>query len=116
MTDTPDTPDTTPGEMLQRALDEQTTDSEVIASMVDSMRHAVTTVRGGAEVPDYRVRLQAALAILSYRHGRPVERQESISVVLNADKDKDAVKRLKHSPSLRETMKAALAEAEAIEA
>lgn len=65
-----------PEEELQASLDQHAPGNDIVAVVADCMRNASTYVRGGTEVPDYRVRLQAAQLLLAYRNGRPIERQE----------------------------------------
>jgi hypothetical protein len=62
---------------------------------------ATTISRSGAVEPDTRSQLQAASLILENRVGRPITRQEIISVDLNADSAVGMKERLANSPALR---------------
>lgn len=113
----PTTQPTTPGERLAKYLEDEFPE-ERIARGLSEIATATLTTRAGTTEPDYKTRLAGLQLVLAYKLGRPIERSESVVVTMDADQDKDAARRLRHSPALREAMKRALEEAggEAIEA
>jgi hypothetical protein len=54
------------------------------------------------DIPDEKIRQDAALAILAYKWGKPVER--SVTANLPADSFPDLVERLRNSPVAREKL------------
>jgi len=74
----------------------------------------VSVVRGrgdGAhevQLQDHRTQLAALTLLLAYQLGRPVERQEIISVNVDADSEAGLLERLKSSPALRAQLRKVL--------
>lgn len=97
----------TPGQLLAKELADNVTD-ERLATAISEALTATQTNRDGTVAPDHRTRLQAATLGLAYRHGRPVERQEVVSVNLDADSSIGLADRLKNSPALRRSLRAIL--------
>lgn len=62
-------------------------------------------------LPDHRVRASAAMDILSFSDGKPVERKEVVQVNVDGTQQ-DAQRAVMQSPSLRAALKAKLEEAE----
>lgn len=92
---------------------------EMVSEALFRALTATTISRSGVVEQDTRSQLQAASLILENRVGRPVTRQEIISVDLNADAATGMKERLAHSPALRSMFRKMLDEvenAEAIEA
>jgi hypothetical protein len=74
---------------------------EMVSEALFRALTATIISRSGAIEQDTRSQLQAASLILENRVGRPVTRQEIISVDLNADSTVGLKDRLTHSPALR---------------
>ena len=62
------------------------------------------------DIPDEKIRQDAALAILAYKWGRPVER--SVSANLPEDSFQDMLERMRHSPVAQEKLGSSLLELE----
>ena len=101
----------TSGESLAAALDAELPDSRVAAAISDALSATVTT-RSGIIEADHKTRLAAATLALHFRHGRPVERQEVVSVNVSTDSNEDLRARLARSPALRRSVRSMLDEAE----
>lgn len=84
---------------------------ERIARVLGEALGATVTTRAGTIEPDHKIRLAAAQLALHYKHGRPVERQEIMSVSLEADNSVGLKERIRHSPALRKLLADALREA-----
>jgi hypothetical protein len=74
---------------------------------------ATMTSRSGIVEPDHKTRVHAATLTLAYSIGKPINRQEIVSVNIGASADEDLASRLKKSPALRRMMLRIIAEAEA---
>ncbi len=101
----------TPGESLAAALDAELPDSRVAAAISDALSATVTT-RAGITEADHKTRLAAATLALHFRHGRPVERQEVVSVHVGTDSNESLKARLARSPALRRAVRGMLEEAD----
>ncbi len=88
---------------------------EMISETLFRALTATTISRSGAIEQDSRSQLQAASLILENRVGRPVTRQEIISVDLNADSAAGMEERLRNSPALRSMFQKMLDKIDAIE-
>jgi len=88
---------------------------EKIAKLLEELCEAESMTNGGKLRPDHRTRLAAVSLVLAYLIGRPVERQEIISVNLDADSSEGLFERLKASPALRSSLKQLLEDAETME-
>lgn len=97
----------TPGHLLAQELADNVTD-ERLATAISEALTATQTNRDGTITPDHKTRLQAATLGLAYRHGRAVERQEVVSVNLDADSSIGLAERLQNSPALRKSLQAIL--------
>ncbi len=104
-------PATPPSQQLAEALDAEI-DSQRIAEVLSEALTATIRTRAGTVEPCWKTRVGAASLILSYKVGRPVERQQIISQTLAADPIADIEDRLAKSPSLRRSLAAALAKIE----
>ena len=105
------TPARTASQQLAEALHTQIPE-ERLAEVLSSAMSATMTTRAGAVEPDHKTRVQAATLVLAYKVGRPVERQEVVSVNVCGDPDADFAARLKRSPALRRALRMLLAESE----
>ncbi len=94
----------TPGQKLASALADNVTE-ERLATAISEALVATQKHRDGTIEPDHKVRLEAAKIGLAYSHGRPVERQEVISVNLDADSSLGLAERLANSPALRKSLR-----------
>ena len=88
--------------------------AETLARLMEA---TVRVVRGRgenarAEIDDHRAQVEALKLMLAYRDGRPVERQEVVSVNLDAEAAPGIAERLRASPALRLQLRRMLAEAE----
>ena len=90
---------------------------EDVVTLLKRITTAQVFTKDGRAMDDHRTQLAAAQLILNYVVGRPVERQEIISVNVNADTESGMLDRLKSSPALRASFRKILdaAEAPAIE-
>ena len=86
---------------------------EMVSDALFRALTATVVSRSGAVEQDTRSQLQAAALILENRVGRPVTRQEIISVDLNADSATGMKERFSHSPALRAMFRKMLEEVEA---
>lgn len=100
----------TPGQALAAALDAEIPEERIARALSEALT-ATTTTRAGTTEPDHRTRLAATQLALAYKHGRPVERQEVVSVNLDADNALGLRERIRHSPALRKLLADALAQA-----
>jgi hypothetical protein len=96
-----------PSQTLAAALDREIPESR-IAEVLSQCLAATVSTRSGAVEPDHKTRLAAAQLALAYKVGRPVERQEVVSVTLDADASSGLAERLRHSPALRQSLGAML--------
>lgn len=74
---------------------------ETMAQMLFELCDAKCITKGGHEIADNRTRLAALSLAMAYLIGRPVERQEIVSVNVDADNALGLEERLRHSPALR---------------
>jgi hypothetical protein len=72
-----------------------------MADMLYELCEAKCITKGGHEIADNRTRLAALSLALAYLIGRPVERQEVLTVNVDADSAVGMEERLRHSPALR---------------
>jgi len=77
---------------------------EMIAETLFRALTATTVSRAGAVEQDTARQIQAAQIILENRVGRPVTRQEIVSVNLDADAGAGLRERLANSPALRASL------------
>ncbi len=89
--------------------------SDRIAELLDELTKANCITNGGREIADNKTRLQALTLTLAYLIGRPVERQEVISVNLDADSSIGLAERLQNSPALLKSLKGIIAQVEGAE-
>lgn len=83
---------------------------ETIANMLIELCDAKCITKGGHEIADNRTRLAALSLTMAYLIGRPVERQEILTVNVDADAEAGLAERLKNSPALREVFRKMLDE------
>jgi len=88
---------------------------EKIGDLLEELCNAESVTNGGRRIADNRTRLAAVTLTLAYLIGRPVERQEIISVNLDADSSAGLFERLKASPALRSSLKKLLEDVEAVD-
>jgi hypothetical protein len=105
-------PSKTANQQLAEVLHAEIPEERIARVLSDAMAATMTT-RAGTVEPDHKTRVQAATLVLAYKVGRPVERQEVVSVNVGASADSDLASRLKKSPALRKMMKRMITEAEA---
>jgi hypothetical protein len=74
---------------------------EKMAQMLYELCEANCTTNGGKVIADNRTRLAALTLAMAYLIGRPVERQEILTVNMDADSAVGMEERLRHSPALR---------------
>lgn len=74
--------------------------SAQIAEVLAQALAATVTNRAGVVEPDWRTRVQATSLILSYKVGKPVERQQVITQTIAADPVGEVEARLAKSPAL----------------
>ena len=84
---------------------------DMVAETIHEMMVATRPTRDG-EVPDGRQREAGVKLWLAYMVGLPVQRTESVTVELTADAEVGMRERLRHSPSLRASLRAILDEIE----
>lgn len=101
-------PSVTADQSLAAALENEIPDYRLARTISEAMSATVTT-RSGTLEPDFKTRLAAAQLALHYRHGRPVERQEILTVAVDAD-GSGMKERLAKSPALRKALREMLAE------
>lgn len=102
---------TTASQQLAEVLHAEIPEERIAKVLSDAMSATMTT-RSGTVEPDHKTRVQAATLTLAYKVGRPVERQEVVSVNVGADPDADLASRLIKSPALRRMFRKILDEAE----
>lgn len=96
---------------LARIIDRLAPTERIISALAGALEADIVN-RDGSRGPDHKSRTTAALALLAYREGRPVERSETISVSLDADNAHGVEERLKNSPALRSAFRKMLEQAE----
>lgn len=104
---------TNPGDINKQvcAVLAQVVPPEVIAKTIDDMLAATRITKAGRE-PDFRAREAGAKLWLAYAVGMPIQRQEVVSVNLDADSAVGLRERLKSSPALRNALRGMLSEIE----
>lgn len=80
-----------------------------LADMLWDLTEAKCITKGGHEIADNRTRLAALQLALAYLLGRPVERQEIVSVNLDADSSIGLEERLAKSPALLKSLEGIIA-------
>jgi|688.fasta_scaffold1621380_1 hypothetical protein len=85
---------------------------EMVSEALFRALTATTVSRSGALEQDTASQLKAASLILENRVGRPVTRQEIVSVSLDADTEIGLKERLRSSPAMRAAMRQMLLEAD----
>ena len=83
-----------------------------LVDKLERLLDAQMRTKTGQVVDDARTQLNAAQLLAYFYIGRPVERQEVVSVSLNPDSALDIEQRLANSPALREQLRLALANAD----
>jgi len=81
-----------------------------LADLLYELTEAKAITKGGHEIADNRTRLAATSLALAYLIGRPVERQEILTVSVDADAEAGLAQRLKSSPALRQVFRRVLDE------
>jgi hypothetical protein len=99
---------TTPSQKLAAALAEECPERRIAETLSDCLSATVMN-RAGAVEPAWSVRLQAVALVLDHRYGKPVQRQEVVTVAVDADSS-GMRERLAKSPALRKALKEMLAE------
>lgn len=107
------TPDASPSQQLAEVLAEEIP-SQRIAEVLSEALTATVRTRAGTIEACWKTRIGAASLILSYKVGRPLERQQILMQNLTADPVSDIEERLLRSPSLRKSLAATLAKIEEI--
>jgi len=87
---------------------------EKVADTIKDMLEATRPTKHG-EVPDGRQREAGVKLWLAYMVGLPVQRQEIVSVQLDAEAELGIRERLRHSPALRANLRRMIDEIEAVE-
>ena len=103
-------PSKTANQQLAEVLHAEIPEERIARVLSDAMAATMTT-RSGTVEPDHKTRVQAATLTLAYKVGRPIERQEVVSVNVGASADSDIAARLQHSPALRRMFRKMLDEA-----
>ena len=85
---------------------------ERVAESIGQLLTAKRVTKTGAEFPDYRAMEAGIKLYLAYTIGLPVQRQEVVTVNLDADAASDIEARLKSSPAARAALRKALDSAE----
>jgi hypothetical protein len=97
-----------PGQALQEVLGAEVPDSRIAKAISEGLT-ADQMNKDGTRSPDHKTRLQAASLALSYRHGLPLRREESLTVNITSDGDDQLAERLARSPALRRSLAKMLA-------
>lgn len=85
---------------------------DLVADKIRSLLDMTRTLKDGTEIPDVRA-MEAGIKLwLAYTAGLPTQRQEIISVALDADNALGLRERLAHSPALRKVLQSMLNEVE----
>ena len=84
-----------------------------LVDKLERLLDASVVTKAGQLVDDSRTQLAAAQLLAFFYVGRPVERQEVVSVNLDADSALGIEERLARSPALREQLRRSLAAADA---
>ena len=104
-------PTTTASQQLAEVLHAEIPEERIARVLSDAMAATMTT-RSGTVEPDHKTRVQAATLTLAYKVGRPVERQEVVSVNVGADSNESLKARLARSPALRRAVRGMLEDAD----
>ena len=102
---------TDPNTALAQVIAAEAPAHRIIKALSDAL-NADVIHRDGTRGPDHRARTAAALALLEYSVGRPVQRSEIISVDATADSAAGLQDRLRKSPSLVAKLKREIEAAE----
>lgn len=86
---------------------------ERVAEAVGQLLTAKRLTKAGAEYPDYRAMEAGIKLYLAYTIGLPVQRQEVVTVNVDADTEAGMMDRLAKSPALRAALRKALDAADA---
>lgn len=86
---------------------------ERVAAAVGQLLTAKRVTKSGAEFPDYRAMEAGIKLYLAYTIGLPVQRQEVVTVNVDADSETGMMDRLAKSPALRAALRKALDAADA---
>lgn len=89
-------------------------DGDKVADLLEELTQANCVTNGGKVIADNRTRLAALTLTLAYLIGRPVERQEILTVNVDADAEAGLAERLKNSPALRQVFRRVLDEIETV--
>jgi hypothetical protein len=81
---------------------------ERVAESISSLLTATRFSKGEGEIPDYRAQEAGAKLYLAYTIGLPVQRQEVVTVNVDADSENGMMDRLAKSPALRAALRKAL--------
>lgn len=86
---------------------------ERVAEAVGQLLTAKRVTKSGTEFPDYRAMEAGIKLYLAYTIGLPVQRQEVVTVNVDADSETGMMDRLAKSPALRAALRKALDAADA---
>jgi hypothetical protein len=98
---------------LAKEIHARDLERKAIDTLEECLKAEVAICDKGAGVrilPDGKTRLNAALGILAYSAGRPIERKEIVQMTL--DSTESYLDRIRKSPELRKKMAEMLADAE----
>ena len=96
-------PNENDAETLSRVLREECPES-LLGEVLAQCLTATTISRSGAVCPDFRTRLAACQVALSYTHGLPTRREESVGMNVEAEQSDKLEERLQRSPALRRAL------------
>lgn len=85
---------------------------ERIANKINELLDMTRTLKDGSEIPDVRAREAGVKLALAYMVGLPTQRQEIISVSVDADSSAGLKDRLAASPALRAALRRSLDDAD----
>ena len=97
-------PNANAAENLSRVLREECPET-LLGEVLAQCLTATTISRSGAVCPDFRTRLAACQVALSYTHGLPARREESVVMNVEAEPSDKLEERLQRSPSLRRKLR-----------
>ena len=95
-------------ELLNRIIPD-----EAIVETLAALMNATTVLKNGAVVPDWGSRFEAVKLVLAYKIGLPIPRKEFVVVQQHGDKEHDLIERMSNTPSLLESIKWMVSQAEA---
>lgn len=103
---------------LARLLEDHGARGKALAALMDALRATVGRYCPKSKVmyqePDHRVRASAAVDILCFTDGKPIERREQ--VMINVDGNEEMQRKILESPSLRAALRSKIAEADSLRA